>query len=85
MNKKELVQEIKTQMSATSITTAQIDEVLTHAFDLIREGAHQGTVKLKGFGLFKVVDVKGRIGRNPKTGDSIEIPARQKLTFKASA
>ena len=84
MNKKELVQEIMAQMAATPVTLGQINEVVTHALDLIREESHAGSVKLKGFGSFKVISVKGRMGRNPQTGEVIAIPPRQKLTFKAS-
>lgn len=85
MTKKELVQEIKTNMAATGITTLQIEETLTHAFDLIREAAHHKPVKLKGFGVFKMLNRKARTGRNPMTGERVEIPARSELKFKASA
>ena len=40
-------------------------------------------VKLSGFGNFDLRDKKKRPGRNPKTGESIPIPARRVVTFKA--
>jgi integration host factor subunit alpha len=40
-------------------------------------------VKLSGFGNFDLRDKKDRPGRNPKTGESIPIPARRVVTFKA--
>ena len=40
-------------------------------------------VKLSGFGNFDLRDKKARPGRNPKTGESIPIPARRVVTFRA--
>ncbi len=40
-------------------------------------------VKLSGFGTFDLRDKKARPGRNPKTGESIPIPARRVVTFRA--
>ena len=40
-------------------------------------------VKLSGFGNFDLRDKKKRPGRNPKTGESIPIPPRRVVTFKA--
>ena len=40
-------------------------------------------VKLSGFGNFYLRDKKERPGRNPKTGESIPIPARRVVTFRA--
>lgn len=41
-------------------------------------------VKLAGLGIFKVRETKSRTGRNPKTGEAIEIAAKKKVVFKAS-
>jgi len=40
-------------------------------------------VKLSGFGNFDLRDKKKRPGRNPKTGETIPIPARRVVTFRA--
>lgn len=42
------------------------------------------SIKLSGFGNFNVRQKKARIGRNPQTGDAIEITARKVLTFSVS-
>ena len=44
-----------------------------------------GKLGLVGFGTFSVVKRKARTGRNPKTGESVEISARKVPVFKASA
>ncbi len=43
-----------------------------------------GTMKLPGFGSFNVRDKKARPGRNPKTGEEVEICARKVVSFKTS-
>jgi DNA-binding protein HU-beta len=43
-----------------------------------------GELALRGFGTFKIKNTEPRTGRNPKTGEAIEIPARQVVKFKAS-
>lgn len=41
-------------------------------------------VPIQGFGTFKKVTVAARTGRNPRTGEAVQIPEKVKLTFKAS-
>jgi DNA-binding protein HU-beta len=84
MTRKQLVEEVQMQMTFGAITKSQIDEVLVHAFDLIREVAYKEPVTLKGFGTFKVVTRAAKVGRNPKTGVEIAIPERKAFVFKAS-
>ncbi|MBF0108482.1 MAG: integration host factor subunit alpha [Magnetococcales bacterium] len=59
-----------------------VDEV----FELIRHQLESGeTVKLPGFGNFQVRQKNARRGRNPKSGEEVEISARKVVTFKPSA
>ena len=41
-------------------------------------------LELRGFGTFKVRDQKARTGRNPQTGEAVNIPAKRVAVFKAS-
>lgn len=43
--------------------------------------ADKTNVKITGLGTFKVVEFKARTGRNPRTGESISIPAKQRIRF----
>lgn len=53
--------------------------------ETIRTKLEQGeTVKLSGFGNFSVHSKHSRVGRNPRTGETVEITARKVLTFKPS-
>ena len=63
----------------------EVQEVVDTLFETIREGLEQGnTIKLPGFGNFTVRSKNARVGRNPKTGEEIEITARNVLSFKPS-
>ena len=41
-------------------------------------------IEVRGFGIFEAKETKARSGRNPATGESIEIPAGRKATFRPS-
>ncbi len=58
---------------------AVVDEVLGE----ISQGLARGEkVELRGFGVFKVKERKSRLGRNPKTGEVVPVPARKVVHFK---
>jgi integration host factor subunit alpha len=60
-------------------------EIVEVVFDAIKETLERGEkVKISGFGSFLVREKKARIGRNPQTGEAIEISSRRVLTFKQS-
>jgi nucleoid DNA-binding protein len=41
-------------------------------------------LELRGFGTFKIRDQKARVGRNPQTGEAVNIPAKKVAVFKPS-
>jgi integration host factor subunit alpha len=60
-------------------------DVVEMVFDTIKETLERGEkIKISGFGNFIVRDKKSRVGRNPQTGEEIEISARRVLTFRPS-
>lgn len=61
---------------------AVIDTFLQSAINAMRL---KKTVVLKGFGSFDVRPTRARRGRNPRTGEAIEIPAGYKVRFKAGS
>lgn len=82
MNKAELVMAIaeKTQM-----TKKDSEAALVAALDAITESLAQGErVQLVGFGSFEVKARAERLGRNPQTGDAVQIPASKSPVFKAA-
>lgn len=54
-------------------------------FKIIKDTLSKGEkVKISGFGNFSIRDKATRVGRNPQTGEAMEISARRVLTFKPS-
>ena len=81
MNKSELVAHIATSEGLTKAqATAALQAFETSVIDTLANG---GEVTLIGFGTFKVTDRTARTGRNPKTGEEIQIVASKVPTFKA--
>jgi DNA-binding protein HU-beta len=86
MNKAELVDKVaeKASSSEKSMTKKDVDSVITATIDAIMEAIASGeTVTLVGFGSFERRERKEREGRNPKTGDTMVIPATKVPAFSA--
>jgi len=81
MNKSELIKHIATTAGLTQAqATAALQALETGVIDTLVNG---GQVTLTGFGVFSVKDRAARTGRNPKTGEEIQIAASKVPTFKA--
>jgi integration host factor subunit alpha len=64
----------------------EVQELVETLFEMIKQDLEQGnTIKLPGFGNFLVRSKTARVGRNPKTGEAVEITARNVITFKPSS
>ncbi len=82
MTKADLVEMI---YSKIGISKKDASDILEGVFDIIKEALKNGEkVKISGFGNFSVRNKKTRKGRNPQTGEEIEISARRVLSFKPS-
>lgn len=82
MTKAEIVEAIYEKIGFSKKESAEIVELV---FDTIKETLEKGErIKISGFGNFLVRQKRPRIGRNPQTGQEIEISARKVLTFKPS-
>ncbi len=80
MNKGELVERMA---SAAGISKAAADKALTGLLDAITDALAKGDkVTLVGFGTFSVSNRAARQGRNPQTGATIQIAARNVARFK---
>ena len=83
MNKAELANEIANK---TKLPKSKALETLNATFESIRTSLKKGQrVQLVGFGTFSVKQRKARMGRNPKTGEQIQIKARKVPAFHAGA
>jgi integration host factor subunit beta len=82
MTKAELVDIISWQTGVSKKDTGTIVNLI---LDNICGALQQGDkVELRGFGSFKVKTRRGRQARNPRTGDSVQVPAKRVPFFKTS-
>ncbi len=82
MTKADIIESIYEKVGFSKKESAEIVEMV---FDTIKETLERGEkIKISGFGNFIVRDKKSRVGRNPQTGEEIEISARRVLTFRPS-
>jgi integration host factor subunit alpha len=82
MTKVDIVEAIYEKVGFSKKEVAKIVETI---FDLIKENLEkEDKIKISGFGNFVVRKKRARRGRNPQTGDDIEISSRRILTFKPS-
>jgi len=83
MNKNELVASIATE---AELTKATAHEVLDSMIKTITSALKKNdTVKLTGFGNFSILKRSARKGRNPLTGEALNIAAKKVVRFKAGS
>ena len=81
MNKGELITSVANKID---ITKKDAEKAVNAVFETIQETMATGErVQLIGFGTFEVRERKARKGRNPQTGEEIDIPAAMVPAFKA--
>jgi DNA-binding protein HU-beta len=79
MNNADLAERIAEEAGVPKSTAKSIVDSM---FEQIRDAAAKGEeVSINGFGKFKVKDTPARSGRNPSTGEVIQIKASKKVTF----
>jgi len=61
-----------------AVARTALDAILDEILDTVRSG---GRLPIEGFGTFEVVTRGARQGRNPRSGETIQIPERQKVKF----
>ena len=81
MNKSELIDAVAKK---SGISKTQAQKTVDATFDTIQAALKKGDdVRLVGFGTFSVARRAATIGRNPRTGAKINIPARKQPKFSA--
>lgn len=84
MNKAELIEAVQKNLGGDTTKRAATDAV-DAVLDAIAKGVKKSNVQLIGFGTFKTVTRKARMGRNPKTKEPIKIKASRTVRFVPSA
>jgi len=82
MTKADIVEALYEKVGFSKKEAADLVELV---FDSLKQTLAKGEkIKISGFGNFLVREKRARIGRNPQTGEQIEISARRVLTFRPS-
>ena len=80
MTKKEIVKQISERIGLTQLKTK---DIVQQTFDAIVETLIEvGRIELRNFGVFEVKRRKARKARNPRTGDKVDVPPKNVVTFK---
>ncbi|MFL2813924.1 MAG: HU family DNA-binding protein [Candidatus Puniceispirillales bacterium] len=83
MNKNDLISSVA---EASGLTKADAGRAVDGVFDSIASALSSGDdVRIVGFGSFSVANRAASTGRNPRTGEEIQIPASKQPKFKAGA
>ena len=83
MNKNDLISSVA---ESSGLTKADAGRAVDGLFDTIASALASGDdVRIVGFGSFSVANRAASTGRNPRTGEEIQIPASKQPKFKAGA
>ena len=81
MIKSELIQKLADENP--HLYQRDVERIVSAVFDEITDALSRGDrVELRGFGAFSVKHRDARTGRNPRTGESVEVPAKRAPFFK---
>ena len=81
MTKSQLIQAITAREKLSAV---EVETVVNTILDTISGAlASGGRVELRGFGSFGIKDRRARQGRNPKTGEPVQVPEKRAVFFKA--
>lgn len=80
VTKKDIVMRVSNE---TNLTQQDVKRIVQKTLDIILESLERAdTVELRNFGVFKVKIRRGRIGRNPRTGEEVAVPEKKVVVFK---
>ena len=82
MTKADLIEEVS---RLAELTRKDSEVIVETIFDSVVRSLRVGDkIEIRGFGSFRTRQRKPRVGRNPKTGDRVEVPAKKIPFFKPS-
>lgn len=82
LTRKDLAKSINEKLGFSKQSAGELVDIV---FDTMKEGLlRQESIKLVQFGTFNIRKKNARVGRNPRTGDTMEICRRSMVSFKPS-
>jgi nucleoid DNA-binding protein len=80
VTKKEIVKQISERLGLPQLKTKEIVQLTFNA--IVETLLETGRIELRNFGVFEVKQRKARKARNPRTGDKVDVPPKNVVTFK---
>lgn len=82
MNKSQLISAVAEEVNLSKVDVKKVVDTL---FAQIENKLNEGEkIVLSGFGVFSIANSPDRIGRNPRTGVEVKIPARRNVKFRSN-
>ena len=81
LTKSDIVEDLNNEIGLNKREAKELVDLLFNDIKKLLSEGHE--VKLSGFGNFQLRDKSSRPGRNPRTGEDVEISARRVVTFKS--
>lgn len=82
LTKADLIEEV---LRVTELPRKESETIVETIFESIIDALQKGDkIEIRGFGSFRTRQRRGRVGRNPKTGEKVEVPAKKIPFFKPS-
>lgn len=82
LTKADLIEEV---LRVTEVPRRDSETIVETIFESIIQSLQKGEkIEIRGFGSFRTRQRRGRVGRNPKTGEKVEVPAKKIPFFKPS-
>lgn len=82
MNKKEFVKAVAAESGLTGVDTAKAVDAMQRVVSVSMQRGE--SIIIPGFGSFSLKECKARMGRNPRTGEPLKIPAKRVVRFSPS-
>ena len=82
LTKANLIEEV---LNITELPRKESETIVETVFESIIQALQKGEkIEIRGFGSFRTRERRGRVGRNPKTGEKVEVPSKKIPFFKPS-
>ena len=82
LTKADLIEEV---LRVTEVPRRDSETIVETIFESIIQSLQKGEkIEIRGFGSFRTRQRRGRVGRNPKTGEKVDVPAKKIPFFKPS-
>jgi integration host factor beta subunit len=81
MTKSALIEQVTEKVEG--LTKKQVEVIIDTVFDGMTEALARGEkIEIRGFGNFRLKHRDGKVARNPKTGEKVQVPSKRALHFK---